>query len=253
MARNLANDLRKDLKDEKLYLEFQPQIYSDNTIFGVEALIRWEHNQFGFIQPPLLIAIAEESGLIDELGLWIFRSAVSKYNIFKEAGYGDIIISVNITPSQLDNPALADEFIKITKSLNVPFNKIEIEITEQAALGGNNRINAIKVLQEQGFRVAMDDFGMGHSSLMYLKELNLSTIKLDGSLISEIQTNLSCREIISSIVFLCKSMNIHIIAECVENETQKNILKELNCYCYQGFLYSKPLLLEDVLEFFNKK
>ena len=251
MARNLVHDLKNDLKAGKLYMEFQPQINADNTIFGTEALVRWNHDQLGLIPPPVIIAIAEESSLMDELGNWIFAASISQYNTFKEAGFEDIIVSVNITPSQLDNTLLADDFIAICNSLNIPPKCIEIEITEQAALGGANRIKIINKLKEHGFHIAMDDFGMGHSSLMYLKEFNLSTIKLDGSLVKEILVNPSCCEIISSIVHLCKSMDIHIIAEFVETKEQRDLLEKLGCCCYQGYLYSKAVSPGDAISYFK--
>ena len=249
MARELAIDMKNAFKAGKLYVKFQPQVNFDNSVFGAETLIRWEHEQLGSISPAIMIALAEESQMIHEIGYWVFEQSASALRTMTDKGFEDIIISVNVTPSQLGSPAIAGEFARIARKYNVSPARIEIEITEQVALGGMTRVNTIKALQALGFPISMDDFGMGHSSLLYLKEFDLSTIKLDGSLTKEILDNPVCGDIISSIVHLARSKGIHIIAEYVETHEQKERLHKLACDCYQGFLYSPPLSLEDLITY----
>jgi EAL domain-containing protein (putative c-di-GMP-specific phosphodiesterase class I) len=248
LARRLVSDLKSDFKAGKLFLNYQPQINYDNTIFGTEALIRWQHEQLGAIPPPVLIALAEEAGMIDKIGLWVFKTAAEGYNELKKAGFGGVMMSVNVSPLQLDNSLLADEFKKISDNLKVPPERLEIEITEQAAINGVNHTKVINDLRKHGFCVAMDDFVMGDSSLKCLNELNLSTIKLDGELVKEILTNPTCAETVSSVIRLSRSMNLHVIAEYVETAEQRELLNKLGCYCYQGWLYSPAVSLEKVIE-----
>jgi EAL domain-containing protein (putative c-di-GMP-specific phosphodiesterase class I) len=225
----------------RLYVKYQPQIRHDGSIIGAEALLRWDHEQFGQIIPPVLVTIAEESGYIHLLGKFVFASAFAVLRELQLLGLEDFIMSVNITPGQLDNPNLATETAEIARAYGVSPTSIEIEITEQAALGGGPRLKVLDSLHKQGFRLSMDDFGMGHSSLIYLKEFNLNTIKLDGSLSREVESNPTCCEIITSIVQLAKSVELDVIAEFVETEPQKEILWSLGCDHYQGYLYSPAL------------
>jgi len=249
MARELVIDMENDFKAGKIYANFQPQMNFDNTVFGAETLVRWKHEQLGFIPPPVMIALAEESNMIHEIGYWVFEQSASALRTMIDKGFENFTISVNVSPSQLGNPAIADEFAKIARKYNISPNRIEIEITEQIALGGMKNVNTIKELQSLGFLISMDDFGMGHSSLMYLKEFNLSTIKLDGSLTKEILANSVCADIISSIVHLGQSKSIHIIAEFVETQAQRERLHELGCNCYQGYLFSPPVSLEALIKY----
>lgn len=156
-------------------------------------------------------------------------------------GIDGITLSINISPYQLDDPEFASKVRMVLNETGLQASCIELEITEQAALGGVQRLKRLNDLKAMGLRLAMDDFGMGHSSLMYLKELKIDTIKLDGALIHEVLSNSRCTEIISSIVQLGRSMGMLIIAEFVDSREQQAELERLGCLCYQGYLYSPPL------------
>jgi len=243
MARALAVDIPSAMQSDELYLNYQPLVNEEGIVFSVEALLRWNHKQLGYIPPPVVIAVAEESGNIHDLGMWIFDTAVKALKDFRDNG-ANIDISINITPSQLDNPSFAEEVMEIAKKYDIDPKLIEIEITEQTALGGLHRVQIIRDMRELGFRFAIDDFGMGHGSLTYLKDLDLDVIKIDGALVRDIETNSSCRDIISTITSLGTSMDIRVIAEFVENEQQRGLLQGLGCTHYQGYLYSPALPLE---------
>lgn len=252
LARLLSSDLERDLRGGKLSILYQPQVNSENRMTGMEALLRWEHDEFGFISPPVIIALAEETPIMNELGIWIFRSACNQMKTWKKAGMKDLTLSINLSPHQLDDQSMPSKVRSILNDTNISPASIEIEITEQAALGGLKRLKRLDELKSMGLRLAMDDFGMGHSSLMYLKELSLDTIKLDGALIHEVLVNEKCKEIISSIVQLGKSMNISIIAEYVDSEPQQKELLRLGCMVYQGYLYSPPLKPDELLLYYFK-
>jgi lactose/cellobiose-specific phosphotransferase system IIC component len=250
MARTLAMDLRPAMDSGELMLFYQPLVDAAGSVFGAEALLRWNHPQMGYIPPPIVIAVAEEAGLIHDMGLWIFDTAVGALKGFRGEGL-DIGISINVTPSQFDNKSLAADFSAMAARHGIETKLIEIEITEQMALSGMQHMQVINDIREAGFQVAIDDFGMGHGSLTYLKDLNLDVLKIDGMLIKEIETNNSCRDIISTITNLGKSMDIKIIAEFVENEQQRELLMKLGCTRYQGYLYSPALPYDKAVEYIS--
>jgi lactose/cellobiose-specific phosphotransferase system IIC component len=252
LARLLVRDLERDLRNGKVRLEYQPQVNAQNRITGVEALLRWRHDYYGPIAPPVAIALAEETGLIHELGIWIIRTACNQLRKWQAQGLDGISLSINITPLQLDDPTLPQQIKSVLQDAGITPGQIELEITEQAALGGLNRLKLLNELKEMGLRLAMDDFGMGHSSLMYLKEFNLDTIKLDGSLVREVLSNDKCSEIINSIVTLCRSIGIGVIAEYVETQAQQTALLSLGCCDFQGFLFSPSLPPDDLMEFYHQ-
>ncbi|HPJ34215.1 MAG TPA: EAL domain-containing protein [Spirochaetota bacterium] len=251
LARLLSSDLERDLNSGRISLVYQPQVNSDNRMFGMEALLRWKHNDFGPIPPPVTIALAEESPFIYDLGTWIIRTACMQMNIWNRAGLKNFSMSINLSPYQLDDPSLISKVKSILDTTGVKPSSLEIEITEQAALGGLERLGRLNELKGLGIKLAMDDFGMGHSSLMYLKELSLDTIKLDGALVHEVLTNEKCGEIISSIIQLGRSMNINVIAEYVDTEPQQRELVRLGCHLFQGFLYSPPLQPDELRAYYH--
>jgi lactose/cellobiose-specific phosphotransferase system IIC component len=250
LAKVLAEDLKDDIEQERLMLFYQPQADYDGKVFCAEALLRWNHVNYGYIYPPLVIALAEEYQLMDRLGLEIIDQACSTIRQMDRLGYRDISISVNITASQLENEEFPDKLRQLIEKYQIRPAALKIEITEQVALENDRRIeDALSAIKGLGMELEMDDFGMGHSSLMYLKEYNFDTIKLDGSLVREISSNVNCRDIISSIIFLSRSLNYTVLAEFVETEEQRQILHDLGCDRYQGYLYSPAVPLEELFAF----
>lgn len=250
MSRALTVDLEDALHNGGLKLFYQPQLDYAGRIIGCEALLRWEHKYFGYIQPPFIIALAEEAYLIDKLGYWILDTACTDLKRMNEAGIFGLRMAVNVSAFQLEGENFSRDLQNIIRHHGINPQFLEIEITEQTALTGSRKItDALMGIKELGVKLAMDDFGMGHSSLMYLKEFSFDTIKLDGSLIRTILENKSCLNIVSSIVTLGKSLNYEVIAEFVEKQEQRLILHDLGCERYQGYLFSRALPYEQILQF----
>ncbi|OBR66141.1 hypothetical protein A7K91_20565 [Paenibacillus oryzae] len=250
LARKLADDLRDDLQQGKLTLFYQPQVNARKEVFGMEALLRWRHPEFGLIYPPLVIALAEEAGLMEKLGYWITDTACGELKRLETLSSKKLTMSVNISGIQLENKELLQELDEILARYRLSPCQLEIEMTEQIALTSSQAItDRIQELKKRGVKLAMDDFGMGRSSLLYLKEYDFDTVKLDGSLVREILDNQNCREIISSIVYLSSSLGFSVLAEFVEYEAQASILEEIGCTRYQGYLYSKPLPPEELHQY----
>lgn len=249
MARELAIELQNDFKAEKLYVNLQPQVNANNDVLGAEVLVRWNHKSLGNIPPYVLIALAKEAKIIDELGYWIFEQGALALRTLIDEGFEDYVVSINVSPTQLDNPALAGEFSRIAAKYDLPRHQLAIEIAEQTTLSGINRVNMIKGLQSLGFSISIDDFGVSHGSLLYSDtgDLKLAAVKLDGSLIRELLNDPSCVDIISSITSHIK--NSRIVALHVETHEQRELLQKLGCTRYQGYLYSHALSLEKLIEY----
>ncbi|MDR1961942.1 MAG: EAL domain-containing protein, partial [Gracilibacteraceae bacterium] len=248
LARGLTIALKDDLQqamsepedrpDCPLFLEYQPQIKSDGSLHGVEALLRWKHPQLGMIPAPVAVALAEDSEIEDLLCRWTLRKSFRELKGWNEKGL-QTVLSVNLSPSQISDD-IAELVAHEIESNSIDPHMIELEVTEQLALTTASR-RRLAQLKELGVRLAMDDFGMGHTSLMYLKEFDLSTLKLDGVLVKDILDSATSRDIIMSIVHLADASGIELIAEYVETREQSDILHALGVHVYQGYLYSKPL------------
>ena len=249
LARFLAQDLERGLEKREFYLEYQPQVDSrSGRVYGVEALVRWRHPRIGLIPPPVFISLAEDSGFISRLGLWIAEETVRQASEWRHVpGAEEVVLSVNVSARQLDDLALPDKIHSFLEQYRVPVDNIKVEVTESVAIGGHDGHQVLTRFSELGFKLAIDDFGMGHTSLSYLKEFKVSSLKLDSILSRDVLVSRSSREIISSIADLCRSLDIQLIAEFVEDEAHLLKLRELGCYNIQGYFYSRPLLPEDCL------
>ena len=253
MARSLSLDLEYDLRRKAVDLHYQPIINDAEKVVSVEALLRWNHENYGLVSPPLAVALAEEAGLIDELGRLIFEKACEDLQKMKAVGIDNVTVSANVSVMQLENDNFMSSLSKIIEDHGVRFTDIEIEVTERLPLSRNLKIiHQIEEVEKSGVKLAMDDFGAGHSSLLYLKEHNFQTIKLDGSLVREITSSSNCRDIISSIISLGKNLNCRVVAEFVEEREQRMLLREFGCEFYQGYLFSKALPIEEILEYIQE-
>lgn len=247
-AKLLLGDLKNDIKDNKLFLVYQPQVDEKGRIIGVEALLRWKHPIGGEIYPPLIIEIAKEGKILSKLENLIFSEAGKSLKELNEKVSSSIKLSVNITAESL----LQNEFEEMIDS-TVNNNKLNrknlwIEITEHDALLNLDSVEEkLLSLKNKGHKIIIDDFGMGHTSLKYLQNYNFDVIKLDGSITKNIEANKRNSDIISSIVFLSKDLDFTIISECVETSLQRDKLLELGCNVFQGYYYCKPVLLQDLL------
>lgn len=251
LARFLAQDLEKGLADNQFHLVYQPQVDSrSGRVYGVEALLRWQHPHIGPVPPPVFIGLAEDSGFINKLGLWILEDACRQTSEWiKIPGANDVVVSVNVSAKQLDDPELPDKTFELLKKHNVPVGNVKIEVTESIAIGGHDGHRVLSRFSELGFKLAIDDFGMGHTSLSYLKEFEVNSLKIDSILSRDVLVSRSSREIIATIAELCRSLDIQLIAEFVEDEAHLLQLRQLGCFNIQGYFYSPPLPPDKCLDF----
>lgn len=253
MANRLYKDLEYAIDHNEIELFYQPQVRKDGKCIGAEALLRWKHKTAGYIYPPLVIALAKESGLLLKLEKCIFDIACRDLKYLHDNVSKDIKISVNITGSSLMNEKLNTVISQAVEKYDVNPEKLWIEITEQDAISLTKEVtDRLMDLKNKGHKLLIDDFGMGHTSILYLESNNFDIVKLDGSLTIDVLVNEKKCKIISSLAYLADSMNIKIIAEYVENDEQKQKLKELRCDAFQGYLYSKPLRLEEFVQWYNE-
>lgn len=250
LARSLVSDLERDLETGSVELHYQPIVDKDGRVDCVEVLLRWKHRDSGYIYPPLVIALAEEAGLIGRLGNWIIDEACRSAMVLRKVGFSNIPFCVNVSAAQLKEPAFMQGLRAALDKYALPPSAVEIEVTEHLALTGSRTVSQrLSEMISLGFHLVMDDFGAGHSSLMYLKEYTFSKIKLDGSLIQEILTNPSCREIVRSIIALGWELGYSVIAEFVETVEQRDMLLALGCDRFQGYLFSRPVPFSELYDY----
>ncbi|MCL4430925.1 MAG: EAL domain-containing protein [Epsilonproteobacteria bacterium] len=248
----LSNALHTALERNEFYLVYQPQMCAENEkIIGAEALIRWEHPQFGSVSPAEFIPIAEENGTILSIGEWVLRTAVSQAAAWNQNGI-DLIMAVNLSAVQFRHSSLPSLIINILDEAKLPPKYLEIELTEGVAMyNPQDAIKIMNTLNEIGIRMSIDDFGTGYSSLSYLKKFKVYKLKIDQSFVRDITTDPEDRAIVNAIIQLAHSLGLTTIAEGVETLDQLNYLQQQKCDEIQGYHYSKPLLA-NMFELFCK-
>lgn len=239
----LENSLQKALTHNEFVLFYQPKIsLVTGAIIGAEALIRWQHSEWGLITPDLFIPVAEESGLINSIGKWVLREACQQNRAWQDAGLCPIPIAINVSTAELRQRGYKQEVTKTLLQTGLSAEYLELEITESIAIEGQtDAISELNTLREMGVKISIDDFGTGYSSLSYLKLLPIDTIKIDKSFIRDIGIDQNDAAIVTAIIKMSQSLNLTVIAEGVETVEQINFLKIQNCDEVQGFYYSKPV------------
>ncbi|MCG7878858.1 MAG: EAL domain-containing protein [Candidatus Thiodiazotropha taylori] len=247
---DIENGLRKAISTNELCLYYQPQFDINNGYMkGVEALVRWKHPEKGTIQPNEFISVAEESGLIIPLGEWVLRRACTDIKRWMEQEGISLQLSVNISMQQLEMDQFVNKALKIIKRHQLPKDTLELEITEHAIMQDMEKaIDALTKLSHKSIRIAIDDFGTGYSSLGYLQNLPINTLKIDRSFVQGIKTS-EDNSIIDAIIAMAKGLNLNLIAEGVENQTQIDHLSRAGCGLAQGFFYSHPVPEDELLKF----
>lgn len=237
-------DLRHAIERNELALHYQPIISLDHgRLVGFEALLRWHHSEFGMIPPNRFIPIAEESGLIQSLTVWILnetgRQLASWQKISPE--YADLMVSVNISGKHLSNNDLIDDVLNTLSSTGIAASTLKLEITESTAMeNAEHTINVLNKLKKIGVMLSIDDFGTGYSSLSYLHRLPFDTLKIDRSFVYNVGEKGENSEILQTIISLAKNLKMRVIAEGIETESQLAVLQNLGCDYGQGFLLAKP-------------
>lgn len=243
----LRNDLRKAIEKGQFKLYYQPQVSLKNSeIIAVEALIRWEHPTWGLVSPDEFIVLAEENGLIVNLGKWVLRKVCSTYREWMNNGLPDIKVSINYSSIQFYEKNFVENIEEVLNEFELNPEFLVMEITENALMNNlDQAVSYIKKLQTLGIQIAIDDFGSKFSSLSYLNKFNVDILKLDRSFIKTLLLDETSSIITASVVNLARELRIKLVAEGIENWDQLSYLKKLNCYAGQGFLYSRPVPLEE--------
>jgi EAL domain-containing protein (putative c-di-GMP-specific phosphodiesterase class I) len=247
--------LRKALELDQFFLLYQPQYdLKSNRIIGVEALIRWQHPDMGVVSPARFIPIAEATGQIEAIGQWVIAESCRQCTAWRKQDLPYITISVNLSRKQLVVPALANDVRRILDNEEVLGDQLEFEITESAILDNEDIVfENLKQFKKMGISMAIDDFGTGYSSLVNLKQFPLSRLKIDQSFVRDVTKDKNDEAIIKATIALGKSLDLTIIAEGVEKEEQRRFLVREGCDQAQGFLFSEPLMPDEVVKLINLK
>ncbi|MGV8906460.1 MAG: EAL domain-containing protein [Acetobacterium sp.] len=243
----LRTDLRKAIQKKQFEVYYQPVIKLKTTeILAAEALIRWNHPDWGMVSPKEFIFLAEETGVIIEMGKWMLREVCGNYKKWQQQGFKQISITVNFSSIQFYEKNFVQNIKNILNEFELDPKFLIIELTESLLIEDSQKaIHDIQSLQSLGLKVALDDFGTGFSSLSFLNAFNIDVLKMDGSFLKNIFTDKTTAIIARTIVRLARELNIKLVALRIENWEQLSFLREVNCYAGQGYLYSRPLPLED--------
>jgi len=249
----LENDLREGLNRNEIIVFYQPYInLNTSEIIGVEALARWQHPVLGLLQPIEFIDLAEETGLIAQLGEQVLRTACAQNKKWQLAGYKPIQVSVNISSKQLRLTKLDEILKKILTETGLDARYLELELTESAIMDNTETVMTIvKKIKNMGISLSMDDFGTGYSSLNYLRQFPFDKLKIDKSFILNAEANPDNATLVKTIIAMAKSLKLNIIAEGMETEEQREFLKKNDCIEAQGFLFSKPVNSEYIDSLLN--
>jgi len=242
----IRNDLHKAIENNQFKVYYQPIVnLKTNEIIATEALIRWEHPDWGTLSPDEFIRLAEESGVIIEVGKWMLKEVCRNYNKWMENKRSSIKVSVNFSSIQFIENNFAENIRSILDEFKLNPHFLIMEITESVLISKAERvISDIKKLQSYGIQLALDDFGTGYSSLSYLNSFNIDILKIDRSFINKVLEDKTSNVITKTIINMAKELNIKLVAEGIENWEQLTYLRGLNCYSGQGYIYSKPIPLE---------
>jgi diguanylate cyclase (GGDEF)-like protein/PAS domain S-box-containing protein len=244
----LESSLRNALAGEELRLLYQPQYNLENDrIIGLEALLRWQHPELGAVSPGRFIPIAEQSGLIGEIGAWVLRTACAQGREWLDAGYEFGRIAVNVAGPQFNSEGFVDLVLGVLQASGLPPDHLALEITEGFVMYGRDPgVAQLETLRAQGVEVAIDDFGTGYSSLRYLKDLPIDKLKIDQSFIRGIPMDRDDTAIAAAIISMGRALELKVIAEGVETTEQMAFLRQQGCLEIQGFVLARPLPAGDV-------
>lgn len=243
----IETDLRRAVERGELSVEYQPRLgVADHALRGMEALLRWDHPDMGRIPPSHFIPIAEEAGLIVPIGHWVLETACKQARVWTQSGFPNLKVAVNLSVRQFRDAGLLMKVIEAINASSLPAENLELEITESGLMSDLDRaIDLLGDLKQVGITIAIDDFGTGYSSLSYLKRLPIDLLKIDRSFIAGLSENGDDRAICQAIVSMATSLGLETVAEGVETEGQLACLHEIGCHEVQGFLFARPLTVDE--------
>lgn len=241
----LEFSLQQAIKHQQLQLHYQPIVeLQGGHLVGFEALARWHHPGRGWVPPDTFIAIAEEIGLIGDLGHWVLETAWRQCDLWQRqfTQYESLMVTVNLSVKQLIQPGLVEQIETLCQQFNLDKNQLGLEITESALMeNAGTAIALLNQLKTKNIRLAIDDFGTGYSSLSYLTSLPLDTLKIDRTFISTLETDPKNREVVQTMIVLARSLRMNIVAEGIETQSQWDLLRAMGCTCGQGYFFSPPV------------
>jgi diguanylate cyclase (GGDEF)-like protein/PAS domain S-box-containing protein len=247
--RLLENALRHAITRNELVLHYQPKIeMATNRIIGAEALLRWQHPTRGLIMPSEFIHLAEESGLVHDIGLWVLEHALAQMRQWQTEHAITIKIAINLSAGQFRALNLAEKFADRIAQAEIEASLLEVEVTETGLIRDPEGVGRIlEALRELGISIAIDDFGTGYSSLSHLKRFPIDTLKIDQSFVADLLIDADDRAIVSAVIALAHALEINVVAEGVETIAQRDMLERMGCNMYQGYLFAKPCTAKDFL------
>ncbi|GMR06433.1 MAG: hypothetical protein BMS9Abin25_1027 [Gammaproteobacteria bacterium] len=242
----IEKDLRHAIRQQELYLVYQPLIDWEGNIIGAEVLLRWQHKKHGLIPPGDFIPIAEDTGLIFDISRWVLNTACSQLSDWmnEDQALADRLqcISINLSPKEFNQNGFEEKVLKIIRKYEIPPDRIEFEITERLIISNlGNTIEKMLKMKQHGFRFSVDDFGTGYSSLAYLKELPINRLKIDRSFIRDITEDRNDATIVETIISMSHHLGLEVVAEGVETQEQHFFLSKHACDIFQGYYFSKAL------------
>ncbi|WPK11116.1 EAL domain-containing protein [Lysinibacillus louembei] len=245
---HLETKIHQALRDDAFELHYQPK-YSlqDNKMTGMEALIRWNDDELGFIPPDQFIPFAERCGLISAIGEWVLKQATAQIKKWNEAYNSHLRVAVNISPIHIAEATFIPRLEAILDETQANPQHLEIEITEMSMMDYTDElIEKIKEMKKMGIAISLDDFGTGYASLSYLRQFPFDALKIDRTFIQNIRTTPSGESMVAAIISLANALNLNVVAEGVEQSEELDILKKHNCQSVQGYYFSKPLTVENL-------
>jgi predicted signal transduction protein with EAL and GGDEF domain len=244
----LEQGLRRAIEEDQLVVHYQPQVtLADGRVFGVEALVRWLHPELGIIPPARFIQVAEESGVIDNLGRWVLERACRDVAGMCDNHGQQLRLAVNVSAREFMRDDFIDAVQETLRRTSFPATALELEITESTLQVLERSVEILGKLHQLGIAVSIDDFGTGYSSLSVLRDLPIDRIKIDRSFILQLPEKTEGIAIVEAIIALASSLRMEIIAEGIERPEQAAILEQLGCSGGQGYLFSRPLAHEDLV------
>ncbi|WP_020676472.1 EAL domain-containing protein [Geopsychrobacter electrodiphilus] len=239
---SIEKDLRFALERNEMQLYFQPQVDGKGQIVGAETLLRWQHPEKGFISPADFIPVAEATGLILPIGLWVLEMSCWQIKKWSDAGLSIGHLAVNVSPRQFRQPGFISQIHQVVAKTGADAQQLGLELTEGMVIDNiNDTIEKMQGLKSMGIELSIDDFGTGYSSLAYLKRLPLDIIKIDQSFVRDIQTDAGDAAIVETIIAMAHHLGLRVIAEGVETDFEFDFLNQRNCRGYQGYYFSRPI------------
>jgi diguanylate cyclase (GGDEF)-like protein/PAS domain S-box-containing protein len=242
---SMADDLRSAIDNKQLQLYFQKQVDAEGRAVGAEALLRWNHPQRGMVAPGKFIPLAEETGIIIPVGLWVFHSACAQLKLWQRSpATRDLTLAVNVSAKQFRKKDFVDQVRRVLVETGAKPSHLKLELTESTVLENvEDTIAKMRELKLLGISFSMDDFGTGYSSLQYLKSLPLDQIKIDQSFVRDIATDPNDAAIVQTIIAMTEALGLNVIAEGVETREQQEFLEQRGCHTFQGYFFGRPVPL----------